>query len=372
MRHRDDDLSPFRDDPVVKALTGPATEAELADEPQALEAFRAAVPQRRRRRPAARIASTTTAAVLVVAVSGGAAAAYTSNLPDSWQQKLHTELHVIGVPAPHHHKSAPPSPAPVVAAPTESLPPTPAPARTGVVTPTPRSTPSSVPSSVPPSPRVSSTLPVTVPTPSATPTPTPTPSTTPSPASGAQLTMAVSPGTRVTVGTPLTVSGTLKAAGGTAVANRWVALAERVVGQPGWHRVGAVRTNADGAVTISAPAVQRNVRLLLRSRGHVRSPVTKVVVIPLIHLEVAPASAGARTTTVTMTVSGAEAGDVVAVRNRAGNRQMRLDASLTATFTVPASQFRTLHYRAVVLRTKAHAAHALPFYVPPSGTATGT
>src|SRR4051812_26798120 len=105
MRHRDDDLSPFREDPVVKALTAPATEAELAGEADALAAFRGEAPATpRRRRSGARVATGATVAVLTLGVSGGVAAAYTANLPDSWQEKVYKQFHSIGVPAPKHHK----------------------------------------------------------------------------------------------------------------------------------------------------------------------------------------------------------------------------------------------------------------------------
>jgi hypothetical protein len=39
----DDDLTPWQDEPVLRALTGPGSDDELAGEAEALAAFRAAV-----------------------------------------------------------------------------------------------------------------------------------------------------------------------------------------------------------------------------------------------------------------------------------------------------------------------------------------
>jgi hypothetical protein len=173
----------------------------------------------------------------------------------------------------------------------------------------------------------------------------------------------------VTVGTDLTVNGHLASADGTPVAGRRVILLERLAGEPGWRRLGTpVETSASGAVTFSVPAVQHNVRLVLRARPHLRSAVQEVVVTPVIHVQVAPSARGASSTAVTVSVTGGEPGDVVVVRQEGASSGQRgtLDGSLSATFTVPVSQHSVIHYRVLVPRTKAHAAHSLPFYVPPS------
>ncbi len=371
MRRRDDDLSPFRDDPVFEALTAPATETELVGEAEAVAAFREAMPARVKRRSAARIATTTTAAAVTLAVSGGAAAAYTAHLPESWQAKLHADLPALDIPAPHHHHH---SSGGVVAKPVVTPHPTvattPTPAATGAGSPSPHASPSLAPTSPLASPSATPSLSVVVPPPSSTPTTSPTSTSVSPPASGAQLAMHVSPGARVTVGTQLTVDGTLTAPDGTAVASRRVVLLERVVGRRGWNRVGApLQTSAAGQVTFSVPALQQNVRLVLHSR-HVRSAVQKVVVIPVIRVDVAPTSAGDTSTTVTVSVAGGEPGDVVVLREagtRTGQRAS-LSGSATATFTVAVSQREVIHYRAFVPRTKEHASHSLPFYVPPSGS----
>lgn len=369
MRHRDDDLEPFREDPVVKALTSPGTEAELADEAQAVAAFKGAVPPQRQRRSAARVATISTAGVLVLAVSGGVAAAYTSNLPDSWQAKLYNDLPSLHFPKPKAQ------PAPVVAstppAPVSSTPSAPVPSRT----PSPPASTSPMPTasvgtSAPASPRITATLPGVggTATASAASSPTSVPTPTHVPGGGVTVAMTVAPGTRVPVGTPLTVKGELTATDGGDVANRRVVLVERIVGVPGRQRLGTARSDENGAVSFSVPAVERNVRLVLRARRHAHSTATRVVVIPLIHVQVASTAQGATSATVTMTVNGAQPGDVVVVRGANGSRQQaKLDASMTATFAVPASPSRQMHYRALIPRTRAHAAHSLAFYVPASG-----
>ena len=377
MRHRDDDLAKFRSDPVVEALTGPASANELAGEADAVAAYREAVsttvpPQRGR--SAARVVTGTTVAVLVLGVSGGVAAAYTAQLPDSWQQKLHDEVPALHIPAPHHHKSIPstlPTPA------TTSIPsfvptPTPAPTVTGGK-PTAHSTPTASTTVATSLPTATSSVPVVLPSPTATasttatPTPTST-STAPPVVAGGQLQIRVTPGTKVPVGTALSVSGKLADADGNAVANRRVVLIERVPGEAGRHRIGSGRTSATGEVSISGPTAQRNLRLVLRA-GHVHSPVQRVVVIPTLHVQVPATPAGATSVTVSVSVSGGQAGDVVVVRGPGAHdaRRATLDSSLQASFTLPVSQTQNVHYRAFVLRTKAHAAHSLPFYVPASG-----
>jgi hypothetical protein len=372
MRHGDDDLSPFRDEPVFQALTGPATEAELAGEADAVAAFREAAPERPKRRSAARVAAGSSAAIVTLALSGGVAAAYTAELPTSWQNTLHKHLHALDIPAKKSKPSPPaalPSAAPPVVVPDTT--PTPRAVVTHPASPKPHATPTAVPSTPVVSPSASSSVPVVVTTPPSSPAATPAATQPATPAAASGLTMTVSPGTHVTVGTELTVNGQLRAADGSPVAGHRIVLAEHLVGERGWHRVGGpLETSASGQVTFSVPAVQHNLRLVLRAGKHVHSTPQQVVVIPIINVRVAPTSSGAQSTTVTVSVEGGEPGDVVTIRRlgTGSGVQGTLDGSLTATFTVPVSQQRVIHYRAFVPRTKAHGAHALAFYVPPSGS----
>src|SRR5262245_8603692 len=95
-----DDLAPWADDDLVRALRAPGTAAELADQEQYVAAFRDAGASTVRslpRRAAGRLGAGGTAVVVTVALTSGVAAAYTGHLPDPVQQIAHT---VIGAPAP--------------------------------------------------------------------------------------------------------------------------------------------------------------------------------------------------------------------------------------------------------------------------------
>ena len=71
MSSHDDDLTPWRYDPIIAALTAAGSEAELAGEADALAAFRAAAPARSRRRQLGRLgvggAAVATAVILSTA-----------------------------------------------------------------------------------------------------------------------------------------------------------------------------------------------------------------------------------------------------------------------------------------------------------------
>ena len=92
MTGHDDDLSPWNDDPLVRALRGPGTADELASRDEFMAAFRAAPAARRPtpigsgrlRRAGRRLGGGGTAVVAAIALGAGAAAAaaYTQNLPD--------------------------------------------------------------------------------------------------------------------------------------------------------------------------------------------------------------------------------------------------------------------------------------------------
>lgn len=378
MRHQDDDLSPFREDPVVEALTAPPTPGELAGEADAVAAYREAVSvtvPAQRRRSVARVATGGTVAVLVLGLSGGVAAAYTNNLPDSWQETVYKQFHSIGVPAPSHHKTSTATVAPTTApTPVPSVASTPTPTHDGG-TPTPQTSPSPSTSHSPAAPTPTASVPVVIPTPTvststtASPTPTQTSSATPPPppVRRGELQIHVS-SNRIVAGTAVTVSGRLTDIDGNPIANRRVVLIERIMGEPGRNRIGSSLTSSDGQVAIAGPNAQRNLRLLLRS-GRIHSPVQRIVVTPILHVEVPAAPAGATTVTVAVSVGGAQPGDVVVIRGAGARdgRRATLDDTLQATFTLPVSQSQALHYRAAIKRTKSHAAHSLPFYVPANG-----
>ncbi|HVY10635.1 MAG TPA: hypothetical protein VHB18_10900 [Mycobacteriales bacterium] len=381
MRRRDDDLSRFRDDPVVKAITGPATPEELAGEAEALAAFRAATTGAPPlRRSAARVVASGTAAVVIVGLTGGVAAAYTDHLPDSAQRTLHNALGSIGVPAPKHHHAhlatpvttaQPPASAPAPVPSSSSA--SPEASRSPAVT-TPTATASSSPTAgvtSTPSPSLTPTE-----TPVSTPTPTPTP-TVPigdGPLAGATLAISLS-APKVMVGGTVTVTGQLDGADAAPIADRRVGLRYRRVGVPGWSRLGPQQTASDGSVRFTVSGIDHNLRLVLHSGRHVHSTVAQVRVVPIITVNVPPPVPGARRATITIKVAGGQAGDLVTVRRpggRKGSQTATLDSTLTVSVTVPEAQRHNIHYRVFVGRTKAHAAHSLPFYVPASGVPTGT
>jgi hypothetical protein len=93
-------------------------------------------------------------------------------------------------------------------------------------------------------------------------------------------------------------------------------------------------------------------------------------VIPVIHVAVAGMNAGATSTSVTVSVNGAQAGDVVIIRpagQSTGGQRGKLDSALTTAFAVTASQSQEIHYVALIPSTSTHGAHSLAFYVPASG-----
>ena len=379
MRRRDDDLSPFRDDPVFQALTGPGTPDELAGEAEAIAAFRASTQTQPRRRTAARVAASGTAAVVVLGLSGGVAAAYTAHLPESAQQTLHDAFGSIGIPAPHphHHKSG------AAATPITSPAPAPVPVQSSAQ-PQPHATSSAgAGESESPAPTETSTLPVALPTPTVTPTatastsasPTPTPTQTRTgPFRGATLAITATDA-KVMFGGSVTVTGRLVAADSSPIADRKVWLRYRATGTPGWSHLGPQLTATDGTAAFTVPDVQHSLKIVLHAGHHVRSAVTRVAVVPVITVRVSPIAAGSTSTVISISVAGAQPGDVVVIRadggrqsGRQGGQRVTLDGSLSATAAVPVSQTQAIHYRAFMPRTRAHAAHVLRFYVPASGT----
>ncbi|HVU61014.1 MAG TPA: hypothetical protein VHD58_05065 [Mycobacteriales bacterium] len=370
MSRFDDDMSPFRDEPVFRALTGPATPDELAGEAEARAAFRAAGSAGPRRRLAVKMGASGAAAAAVVALTGGAAAAYTAVLPSPVQQTLHEAFGPLGVPAPQPHRHAKPvaTPSPT---PSQAAAPTPAPvspAATARTDTSPPSTPARSASAEPTiavSPTTTTTLPVIALTPSATPTPTTSPSGRP-PLPGATLLITTSD-TEVDVGDAVTISGTLTDETGTPVASRQIVLAEHLVGEPGWNRIDEVATNDAGEVSFTVPDLEHNAHFALRAGGHVHSNVVSVGVDPTITTAVATPAADASDTTVTVTVVGAEAGDAVTL-DRGGRHPTARTAELTttgqATFTVPVPRDHPVTYRVLVHRTHAHLAKAALVEVP--------
>jgi hypothetical protein len=375
-----DDLGPWSEDPLVRALTGPATGAELAGEAAALSAFRAAVPVNPRRRFMGRVGVVGGSAVIAaMALSGGVAAAYTASLPPSIQKIVHTVLGPIGVPPHHHHPHHPivaapgrvrPSSSPTASAPVGgglTPPPVvpthkPKPTHSATATPT---APVVVPSQSPsPSP---TPTPSDTPSPSPSPTPTPTPTdtpTTPAPPVASALSISLSE-VRVQAGGTVTVYGQLAAADGSPVADGQVWLLQRLVGQPGLSEIGSATTDDNGSVTFTTPPLLQNVRLRLITESKLSSVSVSVVVVPTIHVSVAQQG---RSATISVGSVGGNDGDTVDLDRHISLGWIpvgsaSLDANGAADFDVQSPTHGQVHYRVRLLRTRAHPAVALRFAI---------
>ena len=331
------------DDPLVRALRGPGTPDELADEDRYRAMFReaagapsgAVTPLRGRSGVgAARRFGSGTALTVALAVAGtGVAAAYTGNLPDPIQDLAHRALGPVGPPAPErHHRQRATEPVTTPSATAEGTPTTSATAdpsseRSPSDSPTATSKPSHQPSASPSASeptgpaQPASTGPTSAPaspTPSASPTePTPTTSpspTTPPPPVLVPTTVSITGEThRVDIGQAVGFSGRVTSDDGTPVPRVRVAL-ERRVGTS-WQRVGFARTARDGTVRLTLPPVTESTAVRLRIRD-ARSPRWKVSMHPLMTLTSAPSEQ--RSVTITATVQGGRAGDSIHLLARAG------------------------------------------------------
>lgn len=375
MRRRDDDMSAWRDDPVVRALTAPASSAELAGEEAALAGFRAAMAGRSRRRFAGRFGAGATTMVVAIGLSGGVAAAYTRSLPAPIQQAVHTAFGSIGVPsAPHHRLSAAARHhGATVTAATGSVAPQPAgsiPAGSPVIAtrpapppPTPSATPSHKPphraAAAPSSP--AAVVPSSPPPSAATVTTSPPPSS-PAPPVASVAGLSVS-SDRVPAGEGDTAFGTITDGDGRPVPDHAVRLVERLTGGSGAQQIGSATTDGSGAVTLPVPALSHSVVLRLLAGNGIHSTPLRVVVLPVMTTSM---TADGNDYDVQLSVAGASAGDAVMVQRlgRGGwsaERTVRLDAQGAVAFTVPVPPRRQVRYRAVLRPTSAHGYAAAGF-----------
>lgn len=338
----DDEIDPWDDDELVRALRAPGSPRELSGEREFVSAFRAQNERGSWGRFAGRFGLGATTIVTTIALSGGvAAAAYTQTLPDPVQRFAHGVLGPIGVPA------APPE-VPSVREPVrETLPViTPAPTA-GSAKPAPSSPEASTPVSTP-SPAATPVAGVPTP-PDPAPTPTPQPRRT-----AASLTALASDGT-VAFGRSVSVSGVLTATDGEPLPNRTVRLAGRSPGQP-WARLAVGRTDTEGRITLQTPSLQQNTSLRLATPQGLRSTAVRVVVVPVLQ---ATASADSGTTTIAVSTQGGRPGDTVVAYRRQGTElvevgRVTLDADGSAVVTVPTPNKEVR----IVLRLLATSQHA--------------
>jgi hypothetical protein len=372
----DDDLTPFDDDPVLRALTRPGTPAELAGEAETLAAFRAMVPVRSRRRSLNRLGVGGGALGIAVALSGGVAAAYSGALPAPVQRIAHDVSDLLG-PIP----AAPPPPKPVVAspvhpvttpsraaastAPTEAASTPKPPRRAHHAKPLTKPKPATEPTKAP--------TPVVTPTRAATPTasPTPTPTDT-APAPSGSITISLSD-TTTTPGGTVTAYGQLATSAGAPVAGEEVWLLERVAGDSGVSEVASGTTGTDGSVTLSTPALSHSVRLRLVTAGKVRSAAIAVIVAPTLTVTTTPSG---QQTSIRIDTQGGDVGDTVNVEIRRGGvwqafASNQLDGTGGATIEVTTPTGRPDRYRAILPPTTGHGYAATRFTVLPSGAAAG-
>lgn len=388
----DDDLTPFENDPVVQALTGPGTPDELSGEAAALAAFRTTSGSKPHRRFAARIGTGGAIVIAAIALSGGvAAAAYSNALPAPVQDFAHDVAGPLGIPAhlPSHHANVATGgvggPTPRTSLPTAGE-------SSGVPTLAPMTSPSSSASAPPtahhqvgrstkPSPSASadsSPSPVTTPssTPTATPTSTPTDSTTPGPTptvgAAAALSISVSQ-TRVPANAGVDVIGALTDASGQPVADHHIAIFARVSGGSA-ELLSSGQTAADGSVQFQTQGLTATAQLVLRAGGGVHSAAVRIVVVPTMSAAVTQGSAQ---DDVSISTQGAQPGDALTVyeKEKAGwvaIASPTLDGSGLASFSVTPAPKRVVRYRVVLPATHEHAGCSVAFVTQPaSGTATG-
>jgi hypothetical protein len=386
MRRREDDLSAWADDPIVRALTAPGTPEELAGESAAMAAFRS-TSRPSRRRFASRFGAGGATFAVAVALSGGVAAAYGHALPAPIQRVAHGILGPVGVPGPsatglgasarHHHHDATPAaaPAPTATPPgAGSTPGATAPPRAlgapgdhgkqeaaapGVTTSPQRAPgPGQAQDDPPPAASVGDAPPASAaPTPPpASPAPTPTPTRSPK-AKPAAVTISVA-ARRVANGSGDSVTGRLTTSSGDPVAHHTVWLAQRLTGQQRWTRVGSGRSDQDGLVTIAVPAVTHNVFLRLRAAGGPHTSGVKVVELP--GMSVSTSHNGDQVDA-TVIADGAQVGDTLAVqRHHQGQwqqvREVTIGDNGSASFSVPAPRRAKakVAYRVILRATRAH------------------
>jgi hypothetical protein len=168
---------------------------------------------------------------------------------------------------------------------------------------------------------------------------------------------------RVVVGGSLTVSGVVRAADGSALAGRRVAL--QVRGPRRWRPVGSAMTDAEGSVAIATPPARVTIRYRLRAPNGVRSAAWRVVAVPTL------AASADSDGTIGVSATGGRAGDRVLLLRRTGGRLVqvqhgRLDATGHVTFQVTPKPHKT-GYVIRLLATKHHAWAVAHATVPGTG-----
>ena len=381
---------PF-DDPfdaeIVRALRGPATPGETADEDHYRAMFRETrgggkvvplVPGSSRRGRTVRTfgAGTTLSVVLAVAAGGGVAAAYTNHLPEPIQSFAHQVGRPLGVPgtserhrttprprsrrADHHARGDPgrglirrradPQRRAVEGRRRQAEPAGRA-VRDDVrrgdsrqradaqldAHPTPRRPRPHADSHADPDPRRRHR---------------PSRSTPPAPVAAS---LGISGSSHsVGYGESPTFSGVVRTDEGAGIPGVRVALMQRTDGT--WSRVAFATTDEDGGVSLTAPPVHETVGLRLKTKG-ARSEAWRVTMQPTLNLS---SSVLGDTVTITASAVGGQPGDVVRLGTRRGGQAVVLATGIlgpdgTVTFQVEQTT-RKARYGALLERSDDHTA----------------
>lgn len=345
----DDELAPFRTDPLLVALTAPAEPVELAGEDAAIAIFRSTAGPFSRRGRLLRLTTLGGAGVaLGLAMTGGVAAAYTSGLPAPMQQVVHDAIAPFGIPAP----AAPPPSRPRHDRQRVTHVPRPTPA---VALPAPLAHPTAAASPRP------STSPVAVAPTAAAPAPSPTPS----PTATVRPTFDVAVSRRaVPIHGAVMLSGRLTR-GDAPLGGQTVFAAARPAGSSTWQRVASGTTAADGTVSLSVSPLTINVRLRLVAPRLATSAERTVIVIP--KLTVAISRAG-NDRLARITTDGGAPGDTLVLLRRDGSTWTQIDSTTlgsdgAASFTVPGPAATRVDYRVRLAPTRQHGAGYAQFSV---------
>jgi hypothetical protein len=206
------------------------------------------------------------------------------------------------------------------------------------------------------------------PTPSVSPSPSPSSSST-SPATGpVVLTIAVQGPTQVPAGTSVTFQGQLTT-GGSPDMNDYVRLMERKAGHLVWERVSRAKTNNQGVVTLTSPAVTTNAAFRLAYATGTRTSAEVITVVPGLTASLRLGPKGI-SDYLSISTTFAQKGNVVLLQVlKAGTwvtlQQHQLNAKGATVFTFSATKRQNEEIQAVLEPTKRHAgATSTPITVP--------
>lgn len=194
---------------------------------------------------------------------------------------------------------------------------------------------------------------------------------------GAKVRLAVQPPTaaavsisasadRVPVGGSIAVSGVVRAADGSGLAERRVVL--QVRGPARWRTVATGTTDAGGSVTLPTPAARTTARYRLHARNGAHSIPWRVVMMPVLSATTSPDGS---VVDVDATARGGRGGDRVVLLRRVAGRLVKvqhasLGAAGSVTFRV-APRTRASAYVVRLLATRRHGWAVAHVQVPGTG-----